>query len=172
MISRRVGRWSVWRVAKLAGISMAHWSSLICATTSLRAWSARTKTSGSLIGGLAVITSSGYGSRPAGRVSHDIACAIGLGAAQAAGRDRHGAGVSNGLRESGDPGQARLRRRCRHAANARVSLHAGRGRDGGPRRARGTKPAAVGPDQSPHAPLDGNAFLQRPVSHLLPGPAL
>src|SRR6266446_3162107 len=48
MISRRVGRLSVRRVAKLGGISIAHWSSRICATTSLRAWSASTKTSGSV----------------------------------------------------------------------------------------------------------------------------
>src|SRR2546430_3792575 len=55
MISRRVSRLSVRRVAKVGGISIAHWSSRICATTSFRAWSASTKTSGSLNRDLSVI---------------------------------------------------------------------------------------------------------------------
>src|ERR1700704_3173323 len=49
MISRSVGVRSVWRRAKLGGISIAHWSSRICATTASSARSARTKTSVSVI---------------------------------------------------------------------------------------------------------------------------
>ena len=48
MISRRVGRWSDWRVATLGGMTIAHWSSRICMTTSLRARSASTNTCGSV----------------------------------------------------------------------------------------------------------------------------
>src|ERR1700694_5162011 len=62
MISRRVGVRSVWRRAKGGGISMAHWSSRIWATTSFCVRSARMNTSASVIANLPLLAPDDDGS--------------------------------------------------------------------------------------------------------------